>query len=173
MESMQTDDVPAVLITQEDGRVINQNVRSQRLMGEVRGQSCWDVVGGLPTAKGLPCATGCVGKLLRAGLDRSRHSQFKLDGVRHQLSCTPVNGVVVCALGRGVGEHPGSGERLTPQEQKMLQCLAEGRATFSAAEKLGIRESTLRSHVEKMRIKLGVKTRAGLVALGFRLGYLD
>jgi DNA-binding CsgD family transcriptional regulator len=51
--------------------------------------------------------------------------------------------------------------------------LAAGEITSSMAERLEIRESTVRTHVEKMRDKFGVSTRAALVALGFRLGYLD
>lgn len=55
----------------------------------------------------------------------------------------------------------------------MLQLLAEGETTGSVAARLELGESTVRTHVEHMRTKLGASTRAALVALGFRLGYLN
>jgi DNA-binding CsgD family transcriptional regulator len=173
MDNSLSTEIPAVVIAQRDGTVITQNAPARRLMGAGRGGSCWNVVGGLKCAEGLPCATGCVGELLAAGVERSRHTHFTLTGQRHHLSCIPVDGVVVCMLSHGTGERPETYEDLTPREQDVLETLADGETTHSAAKQLGIRESTLRTHVEKMRIKLGVNTRAALVALGFRLGYLS
>jgi DNA-binding CsgD family transcriptional regulator len=67
---------------------------------------------------------------------------------------------------------PDSWELLTPRERNVLQMLADGETTGSAAKKLEISESTVRTHVEHMRLKLGAKTRAALVSLGYRLGFL-
>ncbi len=166
-------EIPAVVVAERDGTVIVQNGPARRLLGAKAGQSCWDVVGGLESAEGLPCAAGCVRKLLIAGVERSCHSRFELAGQRHHLSCIPMDDVVVCTLSHGTGRQPGVCEDLTPRERDVLQLLAEGETSPSAAERLGISKSTLRTHVEKMRIKLGVNTRAALVALGFRLGYLS
>jgi DNA-binding CsgD family transcriptional regulator len=166
-------EIPAVVVAKRDGTVIDQNTPARRLMGAGRGESCWDVVGGVKNAEGLPCAEGCVRELLAAGMERSRHTRFKLAGQRHHLSCIPVGEVVVCMLSHSTGELPEPCEDLTPRERDVLESLAEGETTSSAARQLGIRESTLRTHVEKMRIKAGVNTRAALVALGFRLGYLS
>ena len=53
-----------------------------------------------------------------------------------------------------------------------VQLLADGETTASAARKLEISNSTVRTHVEHMRLKLGAKTRAALVSLGHRFGFL-
>ncbi len=62
---------------------------------------------------------------------------------------------------------------LSAREREILALLAEGETTSSTAEILGVCESTIRTHVERMRSKLCVNTRAAVVAEGFRLGYLD
>ncbi len=47
---------PARVIAREDGTVWAQNAPARRLMGEGLGKPCWDVVGGISGAEGLPCA---------------------------------------------------------------------------------------------------------------------
>lgn len=57
---------------------------------------------------------------------------------------------------------------LTPRERKILQMLADG---LDGPEIAGILESapsTVRTHVQSIHSKLGVRTRAGAVAVGFR-----
>jgi DNA-binding CsgD family transcriptional regulator len=106
-------------------------------------------------------------------MDCARHAQFKLAGKQHQLSCIPVNGVVVCMLSPMSSESRKFFQSLSPRERQILLLLADGENTASTANRLGVRESTVRTHVERMRSKLSVNTRAAMVAEGFRLGYLD
>ncbi len=75
-------------------------------------------------------------------------------------------------LSTAAGEAPESWELLTRRERNVLQLLADGETTASAARKLEISNSTVRTHVEHMRLKLGAKTRAALVSLGHRFGLL-
>lgn len=165
--------IPAVLVVQNDGAVISQNRAARRLLGNKTGQYCWDVVGGLDGAEGLPCQRNCVRRLLATGMDSSLHTAFRWQGQRHRLSCLPVDDAVVCALTSEVGGSQASWESLTPRERAVLELLASGETTASAATSLGISDATVRTHVENMRAKLGVNTRAAIVASGFRLGYLN
>jgi DNA-binding CsgD family transcriptional regulator len=167
------DDVPVVVVFGDDGTLISQNVPARQLLGSKQGGFCWDVVGGVANGDGFPCQPGCVFKLLAVGIDRSRHAWVRIDGKRHHLACVPVDSVVVCTLSHGAGATPEVWQTLTAREREVLRLLADGETTHSAAEILCVRESTIRSHVEKMRTKLGVNTRAALVASGFRFGYLD
>lgn len=164
---------PAVVVAQRDGTVISQNKPAKHLLGTGTGKYCWDVVGGLEDAQGLPCRRGCVLELLTRGMDRSQHSHCKINGQRYHLNCVPVDGTAVCTLSRAAAVAPQAWQSLTPRERDILELLAAGETTPSAADCLGISESTVRTHVENMRAKLGVNTRAALVAGGFRLGYLD
>ena len=129
-------------------------------------------MGVLKDAAGLPCQRGCVMRLLATGVDSSLHTSFRYGGQRHHLSCVPVDGTVVCALTRDADDAPERWQNLTPRERTVLELLASGETTGSAATCLGVSEATVRTHVENMRAKLGVNTRAAIVASGFRLGYL-
>lgn len=162
-----------VIVAGGDGSVIAQNKTARRLLGPGTGKYCWDVMGKLGEPETLPCSEGCVLHLLAAGVECAHHTQFKLQGQRHQLSCIPANGVVVCMLSPMGSESPKEWQALSPREQEILLLLADGETTSSVAERLGVGESTVRTHVERMRSKLNVNTRAAVVAEGFRLGYLD
>ena len=164
--------IPAVWVAQQDGSVSSQNIAARRLLGDKRGAACWDVVAGLDRAEGLPCHKGCVRELLRSGINHAEHSCIKVRGQRHHLSCIPIAGEVLCMLSHATGEAPESWQALTPREVDVLELLAAGETSATAAVALGLSESTVRTHVEKMLTKLDVGNRAALVAKGFRLGYL-
>jgi len=167
------DNTRPVVVAGGDGTIIAQNKPARRALGPGMGQACWDVVGKLEDTDGLPCRRGCVVELLASGMDCSQSTQVKLSGKRHNLSCIPVNGVVVSMLSPMSNESSEYVDSLSPREQEILLLLADGETTSSAADRLGVCESTIRTHVERMRSKLCVNTRAAVVAEGFRLGYLD
>jgi DNA-binding CsgD family transcriptional regulator len=167
-----TIETPAVVISRDDGTVIAQNAPAREMMGAGMGGMCWDVVPGLEEAEGLPCRKGCVRELLTSGLEQSQLARVLVKGRRHELTCVPLGGSVVCMLNCAVGEDPESWELLTRRERSVLQLLADGETTASAARKLEISSATVRTHVEHMRTKLGAKTRAALVSLGHRFGFL-
>lgn len=54
---------------------------------------------------------------------------------------------------------------LTPREREVAQLVAEGLTNREIAERLGISEATARTHVERVRNKLGVRTRVGVARL--------
>lgn len=172
------DNTRPVVIASGDGVVIAQNKSARRVLGPGTGKNCWDVVGKMENAQRLPCHDGCVAELLASGMD-SLDTQFKLGGKFHNLSCCPVNGVVICMLRPAYlpdsDKHTSSTvwPSLSSREREILLLLADGETTSSTADHLGICESTIRTHVERMRSKLCVTTRAAIVAEGFRLGYLD
>lgn len=163
---------PAVVIARSDGTVVAQNAAARSAMGEGKGRSCWDVVPGLPGAQDLPCRRNCVKELVQKGLERSQHASVSVEGRAHELSCVPLGDSVVCLLSCSASQAPEAWELLTPRERDVLQLLADGETTASAAERLGLSRSTIRTHVEHMLAKLGAKTRAELVSLGHRLGFL-
>ncbi len=165
--------VPAVVIAQENGEIVAQNGPARRLMGEAAGAACWDHVGGLAEAEGLPCARGCVRGLIANGIERTQHARISVGGRRHHLTCTPLGGVAVCVLSPREQQEPETWQLMTSREREVLKLLADGYTTASMAGELSLSESTVRTHVENMRTKLGMPTRAALVALRFRLGFLE
>jgi len=164
---------PAMLVAERSGVVVSQNTAARQLMGSAKGKPCWVAMAELKGAEGLPCRRNCVADLLDSGVDRLQHCRPKLDGQKHILTCVPMDKAVVVVLNHGADRPPGKWQSLTSRERDVLQLLAEGETTSGAAARLGLQESTVRTHAERMREKFGVSTRAGLVAEGFRLGFLD
>lgn len=94
-------------------------------------------------------------------------------GQQPPLRCVPSKDHAVRVLNAEASSPPKASQLLTDREQQVLTLLAAGDETPAVAKKLNVSASTVRTHVEKMRAKLGVRTRAALVAMGFRFGYLS
>jgi LuxR family quorum sensing-dependent transcriptional regulator len=63
----------------------------------------------------------------------------------------------------------GNGVSLTPRELAVLRSLSLGRRVRETAERLGLGEETVRSHLKKAQAKLGVNERTHAVAQAMRL----
>jgi DNA-binding CsgD family transcriptional regulator len=114
----------------------------------------------------------CVKALIARGNGTSQLAQVRFQGQRHLLSCVAVNDTVVstCIPLASAGPH---WMRLTAREREVLVLVAEGMTTRKVAEQLELTEATVRAHLEHMRVRLGLPTRAALVAASIRLGLID
>ena len=65
---------------------------------------------------------------------------------------------------------PGMLEPLTKKEIGVLQLLVEGYSNTAMAEKLFVSESTVRTHLRNINVKLGARSRTQAVAIARRLG---
>jgi LuxR family maltose regulon positive regulatory protein len=63
-------------------------------------------------------------------------------------------------------------EPLTRKELRVLELLAEGYSNSSMAEKLFVSDSTVRTHLRNVNMKLNAKNRTQAVAIGRRLGLI-
>ena len=61
---------------------------------------------------------------------------------------------------------------LTSREREMLRCLAEGMNRQEICAELWLALSTVMFHMANMKRKLGARTQAHAVAIGFREGWL-
>jgi DNA-binding CsgD family transcriptional regulator len=61
---------------------------------------------------------------------------------------------------------------LTPRERDVLQLAADGLTTPTIAQRLSVSRATVRTHFGNIYIKLDVRSRAGAVAKGMRLGLI-
>jgi DNA-binding NarL/FixJ family response regulator len=64
------------------------------------------------------------------------------------------------------------GESLTPREAEVLQLMAEGLPNKTIALRLGIRETTVKFHVNSILAKLGAQSRTEAVTRAARLGLI-
>lgn len=160
-----------VIVSRADGKVVGQSPDANTLVGPARGRTCWGMMSRVPGARRLPCNEGCVADRLESDDPVESHS-ITLRGQAFELRCAPVNGHVVTILTPEKVAPPAEWDRLTPREVEVLRLMAEGLNGTEIAQNLGISPGTVRAHVEHMRARLDCRTRAGLVAKGFRLRYL-
>lgn len=62
---------------------------------------------------------------------------------------------------------------LTPREREVTQMVARGMSTEDVARELTIGVATVRTHLYRVRTKLGVRDRAQLVSLAYRSGLIQ
>lgn len=62
---------------------------------------------------------------------------------------------------------------LTPREREVTQMVARGMSTEEVARELVIGVATVRTHLYRVRTKLGVRDRAQLVSLAYRSGLIQ
>lgn len=159
-----------MVVSRPEGQVVAENRAARTSLGHPNGKPCWQQVGEMEDVKGLPCHEGCTTRLMQRARDTTAHVTWR--GDPYQLSCVPVNGKVVSVLAPCPGPPGDAGEELTARERDVLRLLAEGMNSARIAEELGIGTGTVRTHVEHLREKLEVPTRAAIVGRAFRLGYL-
>jgi DNA-binding NarL/FixJ family response regulator len=61
---------------------------------------------------------------------------------------------------------------LTPQQERVLELAAQGLTSAEIGERLFVSESTVRFHIQKLKARLGGRTRAELVAKAIRIGLI-
>jgi len=169
-----------VVVSGRDGLVAGQSPGAQSLLGCTEEETndpearrpCWALMYQVPGADQLPCMEDCANERLPRETSAESHS-VRLRGRTFELRCEPVGEQIITTLRPLPDPPPSNAPRLTPRELEVLRLLAEGLDGNEIAEALGIRAGTVRTHVEHMRESLGCRTRAGLVAKGYRLRFLD
>jgi DNA-binding CsgD family transcriptional regulator len=68
---------------------------------------------------------------------------------------------------------PGTGQPLSPAELEALQHLSHGLANAELAQLRGCTPATVTIRLKRLYLKLGARSRAHAVALGFRKGLLE
>jgi DNA-binding CsgD family transcriptional regulator len=173
-------DAIGLVVSRRDGRVVGQSSMADSLFGRDGEESddsaserpCWSLMRQTPGAEHLPCTENCVSERLSREVPVVS-SSIRLRGRSFDLRCEPVGDQIVTTL-RPVPDQPRNDDQpLTPREVEVLRLLADGLDGSEIARALGISPGTVRTHVEHMRDSLDCRTRAGLVAKGYRLHYLD
>lgn len=100
------------------------------------------------------------------------------NGDRIELGSAEIRMTVESQDGGGIATvlptHPGEvGAGLTPRETEVLRRLAEGMTDEQIAESLFLSVKTVRSHLDRIRDKSGVRRRPELTRFALREGLID
>jgi len=145
----------------------------------------WDVPHGALHAadvRGLSAAGVPVLALVETEAEYSQARAAGLPGVLHRSADEETVEAAVRALAVGLSVvdptlHPAASraqptEPLTPREIEVLRLVAEGLSNRAIAFQLGIRESTVKDHVNALLGKLEAQSRTEAVTIALRRGLI-
>jgi NarL family two-component system response regulator LiaR len=114
-------------------------------------------------------AAGAAGYLLK-----DVDPQALADGIRDVHAGRPALHASVAArlMRRSASPRPASND-LTPRERDVLRLVVEGLANKQIAQRLGIGEKTIKTHISRVLAKLGVTDRTQAAVLAIREGLVD
>lgn len=160
----------AILRVDERGRVTAANVTARELFGRVLGERCCDVVVARE-GRDTVCTPECS-VALGAGEQADTERPASIRGRLCELACAKVGSDLVVVVRPGPSLKPGA-EMLTQREREVLGLVAAGVDPVDIARTLEIGASTVRTHVERARAKLGARTRAEAVARALARGEIE
>jgi DNA-binding CsgD family transcriptional regulator len=160
-----------VITTDADGRIRQINKAAKKLFGDARGRRCGDVMVARDATRRIVCTQQCA-KSLIGDCEQRDLPQVTVRGEDYRMMCTGLEGGAVVTLLDAVITEPVR-EPLTPRELEILAMVSEGLTSKRIARRLGISFSTVRTHLERARSKLGARSRAEAVARAVRTGQLS
>jgi DNA-binding NarL/FixJ family response regulator len=123
-----------------------------------------------------------VAEALRAGaqgyLVKTSKLEEVIDGIRRVAAggsplSPKIQGAVVRAMRKPVGEGTGGLDSLTPRERQVLHLLAAGISTRETAARLTISPKTVETHRVRIYAKLGCKSAVELTRIAVRTGLIE
>ena len=123
--------------------------------------------------------------ILRAGIEAGAagfvRKDESVDGIVRRLELVAAGeaafdlGALRTAVNRRTARSPGRQllQRLSPREREVLGLLVDGRDTVDIASSLHIADSTARTHVQNVLVKVGAHSRLQAAAIAVQLGILD
>jgi PAS domain S-box-containing protein len=165
--------------------VVSWNAAAEALTGvsadDAVGRPCWDVIGGEAEDGARVCHRGCsAARLAREGWPvpcQLLHVNVRGGKRKVEVSTLAVDGgedTLYLHLMLPVGGAPRPArDSLTSRQTEVLELLAGGLAAKEIATRLGVAETTIRSHIHAILVELGTHSQLEAVAKARRLHLVD
>ena len=174
------------LFTFDSGlRIVSWNSAAEELTGvsaaDAVGRYCWQVIGGRSEDGACVCHHGCsAARLAREGWPvPCQLLQINARGRKRRVDVSTVavdDGEGRRFLHLMVPAEPqahSARESLTRRQTEVLALLAEGLAAKAIAMRLGVAETTIRSHIHAILVELGTHSQLEAVAKARRLHLVE
>jgi PAS domain S-box-containing protein len=165
--------------------IVSWNAAAEDLTGvpadDAVGRKCWDVIGGHSEDGNWLCHQGCsAARLAREGWPVP--CQLLHIKARDRERAVEVSTVGVNAGERPLFLHvllpvedrsPPTRSSLTARQYEVLELLAEGLPAKVIATRLGVHETTIRTHIHAILVELGTHSQLEAIAEARRLRLVD
>jgi PAS domain S-box-containing protein len=166
-------------------RIVSWNAASEELTGvsraEAVGRPCWEVIGGRAEDGGCVCHRECsTARLAREGWPvPCQLLQIKARDGRRRVDVSTVAidygerrlfMHVIVPIDR---QSSSTRKSLTARQMEVLELLANGLAAKGIARRLGVAETTIRSHIHAILVELGTHSQLEAIATARRLHLVD
>jgi len=171
----------ALFAFDEELRIVSWNAAAEELTGvaadEAVGRYCWEVIGGHSDDGACVCHPGCsAARLAHEGWPvpcQLLHIKAHNAERRVELSTVAVDDgmrrLFLHLMHPADPQSPSAGEVLTARQTEVLELLADGLAAKAIATRLGVAETTIRSHIHAILVELGTHSQLEAIAKARRL----
>jgi DNA-binding CsgD family transcriptional regulator len=188
------DTTTPAFVTDAAGHVLLWNRAIEKLLdrprNEALGRHCYDIVAGRDAFGNRFCHESCAVRCMSRKGEPVNWFEMKVRTRSHgeqmlEVSLLEIDGTesnerrlvhLLTPTGQKEPEHrvPAAGPAplLTPRENEILQCVADGLQNKEVAQKVGISVATARNHVHNILEKLEVHSKLEAVSLAFRRGWV-
>lgn len=159
----------AIVVTGPSGEIERVNPSATALLGDGAGLMCDELIAAQDTRGRAVCTQGCADTFLEG--EQRDLGIVRVHGQGCRLLCSEVAGARVIAM--VPTDNPSHEPDLSERERQVLVLVARGYTSEAIGRRLGVATSTVRTHVEHIRGKLGVRTRSQAVARALALGEIE
>ena len=175
----------ALFTFDSDLTIVSWNEAAEKLTGvsadEAVGRKCWDVIRGHSENGDCVCHQGCsAARLAREGWPvpcQLLHIKTRRSERRLEVSTVAVDDgerpLFMHVMLPAEAQPPPARDSLTARQREVLELLADGFPAKVIATRLGLSETTIRTHIHAILVELGTHSQLEAIAKARRSGLVE